>query len=110
MKRIFIGITIALITITMLPTGIVHAGEAYSSSGSTGSLPLCLPGIYLNQPGDCLPMGPSQTLSSLAKIGYTFPPKSPVGFNPSADLATIPYHYIKVTADKKANSAFPHTS
>jgi hypothetical protein len=101
MKKFIIGITTTLIFFTSASIRIVHAEAPTTASMPNSNLPLCMPGIYPSQPQDCLPLGPSQTLSSLAKIGYTFPPKSPVGFNPSADLATIPYRYIKVTADKK---------
>ncbi|TLM99873.1 hypothetical protein FDZ73_20905, partial [bacterium] len=35
--------------------------------------PLCLPGIYIYAPGDCLPTGPSAYLSELAQKGITLP-------------------------------------
>lgn len=101
MKKILTGISLAILFFASLPAGAVQAKDsAQAASGSSSSLPLCLPGAYLSQPADCLPLGPSQLLSSLAKIGLTVPQQSPPGFSPSADLATIPYRYIKVTADK----------
>ncbi len=82
MKRLFIGITLTVCIFSAIPDGAVRAEETTASSVGNSALPLCLPGIYLSQQQDCLALGPSQTLSGLAKIGYTFPPKPPVGFNP----------------------------
>ncbi len=100
MKTILTGVLLAVSFIFPFSSMVQAESAPLPEDSPNASLPLCLPGIYLNQPGDCLPLGPSETLSSLAKIGFTFPPKSPVGFSPSADLATIPYRYIKVTADQ----------
>jgi len=101
MKKIYIGIWITIALLAGIPSLNVYAeGSAGSGNGSNSSLPLCLPGIYLIPPADCLPLGPSQPLTSLAKVGYNLPPHPPVGSSPSADLGTIPYLYIKVTADK----------
>ena len=36
-------------------------------------LPICPPGIYLSDPVDCLPVGPSQTLTDWAEKGLPFP-------------------------------------
>ena len=35
--------------------------------------PLCMPGAYLYDPQDCLPLGPSQTLTELAQAGVQYP-------------------------------------
>lgn len=101
MRKLIIGIWITIALLACIPSLNVNAeGSAGSGNGSNSSLPLCLPGIYLIPPADCLPLGPSQPLTSLAKVGYNLPPHPPVGSSPTADLGTIPYQYIKVTADK----------
>jgi len=43
------------------------------SAAADASQVLCLPGIYLYDPGDCLPTGPSAYLTQMAQKGLTFP-------------------------------------
>jgi hypothetical protein len=101
MRRYFTGILFLTLFLTAVLAREARAENTTTSSdGSNSALPLCLPGAYPNPPVDCLAMGPSQSLSDLAKIGYTMPPQTPPGVHPPADLADIPYQYIKVTADK----------
>jgi hypothetical protein len=107
MKKLFFSFLIAIFMASALPLQVARAEDAaQSGQGSNSSLPLCLPGIYSEQETDCLALGPSQALSSLAKLGFTFPPRQPAGFNPPADLAVIPYQYIKVTADEASIPLF----
>ena len=57
-------------------------------------LPLCLPGAYLQEPDRCLPMGPSGTITSYARMGMTIPQQPlPVGPLP-AELGPVPYRYL----------------
>jgi hypothetical protein len=54
---------------------------------------LCLPGIYLLDPGDCVPAGPSAYLNQMAEIGITFPIPPPPGVNPDFNYTYVDYHY-----------------
>jgi hypothetical protein len=55
--------------------------------------PVCLPGAYLQEPADCAPVGPSVTLTDLAKNGISVPAQPlPIKRTP-AELASIPYRY-----------------
>ena len=45
----------------------------FAQDKSNGSQELCLPGVYLSQATDCLPLGPSEYLTRMAKSGITFP-------------------------------------
>ena len=57
-------------------------------------LPLCLPGAYLQEPDRCLPMGPSGTITSYARMGISIPPQPfPVGSLPS-ELGPVPFQYL----------------
>ena len=51
----------------------------------TRSATLCLPGIYIIEPQDCSPLGPSSYLTKSASLGIDFP------------LLSIPYHPIDGT-------------
>ena len=59
------------------------AGEIrpVQAAPTPGATPLCLPGIYLSDPGDCLPAGPSSYLTGLAQSGMTLPLR-PLGATP----------------------------
>ena len=52
-------------------------------------MPICAPGIYLIPPADCLPMGPSQTLTGWARNGLTLPLKPLPASHPDASLGSI---------------------
>ena len=71
------GILLAILLITLPSLAIspgLTAAEPYQPSANPDNPPvLCLPGIYLYDPGDCLPAGPSSYLTQMAQKGLTFP-------------------------------------
>lgn len=99
MKRILSVLTILFILTTFLPTITPVAAKATSAASTPAVRPafggdlVCLPGAYLQEPADCLPIGPSVYLTGLAKSGITIPAQPlPVKKIP-AELASIPYQY-----------------
>lgn len=54
---------------------------------------LCMPGVYLIDPLDCLPLGPSEYLTQMSILGMSFPlislPSHPI----NSLLGDIPYSY-----------------
>jgi hypothetical protein len=55
---------------------------------------LCLPGAYLQEPDNCLPMGPSSALTGYARIGLTIPQQPlPVQALPTG-LGTVGFQYV----------------
>jgi lipoprotein-anchoring transpeptidase ErfK/SrfK len=66
-----------------------------ASHPATGDI-LCLPGIYDQAPGDCLPAGPSAYLSDMAHQGVTFPIKPLPAAKPDTALTYIDYRYGEV--------------
>jgi lipoprotein-anchoring transpeptidase ErfK/SrfK len=60
---------------------------------------VCAPGIYLSQPDDCLPLGPSVYLTNLARMGLTSPPVPLPASKPDPALTGIPFHYFHVDKD-----------
>lgn len=77
-----------------LPASIRSGSLSKEASNSiSSSSTLCLPGIYLTDPQDCLPLGPSSYLTQMANAGIRFPllalPSQPV--DPA--LGEIPFTY-----------------
>ncbi len=48
-------------------------GQAAEVATTTGPRALCLPGVYLSDPGDCSPIGPSSYLMEMAQKGIALP-------------------------------------
>lgn len=70
-----------------------EAGEPFPGSA------VCLPDVYLNTPGDCLALGPSQTLTEMAKIGLTYPPRPLPAAAPPSELTQSPVNVAKINID-----------
>lgn len=77
----------------------VSADNGSSSEPYPGAA-ICLPGAYLSNPGNCLPLGPSQTLTALAQKGLTFPPRPLPAASPSSNLAKSPVDVARINVDK----------
>ena len=77
----------------------VHAESGPASEPYSGQA-LCLPDAYLSAPGNCLPLGPSQTLTALAQKGLTFPPRPLPAAKPSSDLTKSPVDVARINVDK----------
>jgi lipoprotein-anchoring transpeptidase ErfK/SrfK len=61
--------------------------------------PLCMPGVYLYDPQDCLPLGPSQTLTELAKAGVHYPLQPLAYALTPEEYNWVNYSYIEVLTD-----------
>ncbi len=57
---------------------------------------LCLPGIYMTDPQDCLPLGPSGYMTQMAQQGFSLPlialPSHPI----DNQLAVLPFNYAEL--------------
>lgn len=71
----------------------VHAQGTDPYFGET----ICLPEAYLQVPGSCLALGPSEKLTEWAQKGITYPLVKPAIIHPSADLNQSQEAYLKVT-------------
>ncbi len=60
---------------------------------------VCQPGVYLTQPDNCLPLGPSVYLTDLARLGLTIPPTPLPAFKPDKSLTQLPYRYFRLDKD-----------
>lgn len=59
-------------------------------------IPLCAPGVYLIQPMDCLPLGPSATLTQWARKGMTLPLRPLPAVHPDPSLTLLDKKYAKL--------------
>jgi hypothetical protein len=59
---------------------------------------LCLPGVYLTDPQDCLPLGPSSYMTQMAGLGISFPLLSLPAHPIDASLGEIPFNYADLGA------------
>ncbi|MFC2042643.1 L,D-transpeptidase [Chloroflexota bacterium] len=102
MKRIILQILLLSTALLFsLTSQIIPVKAASNSSSDPGTNPavLCLPGIYINDPGDCTPGGPSTYLTQMAKIGITFP-LTPLPANQAdPSLAQMDIHYGEVKTE-----------
>src|SRR5215510_9541401 len=60
---------------------------------------VCTPGVYLSEPDDCLPLGPSVYLTSLARLGLSVPPAPLPSLKPDSSLTQLPYRYFHLDKD-----------
>ena len=78
----------------------VHAQETTPAEEPFSGGIVCEPDVYLVEPGDCLPLGPSVYLTSLAHLGLTLPQRPLLAHKPSPELMQIPYRYFHMADDK----------
>lgn len=100
MRYLRITLLTLFLSVLLLPGRNVD-GQAAIRAASTqepdsGSV-VCPPGVYLNVPENCLPLGPSEYLTQLAGSGLTLPIQPLPIYPPSPDLNSLDYSYFKVT-------------
>jgi len=76
-----------------------HAQDSTPSIESESGGVVCEPGVYLSQPSDCLPFGPSVYLTDLARQGITIPPRPLPASKPDLKLTQLPYKYFHLDKD-----------
>ena len=103
MKRILYLLTILA---TILPLNPYPQSVAWASQPpeeNSGAV-LCSPGVYLQTPDDCVPLGPSQYLTDNARLGMELPLRPLQISHPDPSLSDLPYNYYKV--DPKTGTGF----
>jgi len=94
MKRIFLVLAL-LIGLLLVVYQTAQAESAEVGEPYTGTV-LCLPDAYLQTPGDCLPLGPSVTLTELAQQGISYPPRPLPASHPPRELTHNPAFIAKL--------------
>ncbi|HAF61717.1 MAG TPA: hypothetical protein DCK95_05275 [Anaerolineaceae bacterium] len=67
---------------------------------------LCLPGIYLEDPWDCLALGSSEILTDLAMNGLTIPLQPLPAVRPDSNLINLDQKYAKLNLQEGVQAAF----
>ncbi|HVN16682.1 MAG TPA: L,D-transpeptidase [Anaerolineales bacterium] len=93
MKKILISMLGLAFIFSILPTKGVSAQDPLPPEPNSGAV-VCSPNVYLTQPDNCLPLGPSAYLTDLAKLGLTIPPRPLPASKPDPSLTQLPYSYF----------------
>lgn len=72
------------------------APPALAGSNPAAGEALCLPGIYPTDPGDCLPLGPSQVRSEMAAMDMSLPLQPLPARTINPELGIVPYAYAEL--------------
>ncbi len=95
MKPFVYLITIFTLFFSCFPALPAHAQTVDQPEQNSGAV-VCAPGVYLSAPEDCLPLGPSEYLTAMARLGMTLPLQPISASTPDYSLNNLPYHYYKV--------------
>ncbi len=106
MKRILMVLATACLLLTLLPANLAAAAPmpAEGTNESFAGEVLCQPGAYLGS-SDCLPMGPSTTLTDLARQGIVYPPPPMPGSQPGPVYDEVSSNYAKINIDASEPAA-----
>ncbi|HSL42837.1 MAG TPA: L,D-transpeptidase [Anaerolineales bacterium] len=85
--------------LVVFPNGNVTAQEASPDLEPDSGAVVCAPGVYLAEPGDCLPLGPSTYMTEMASMGLTFPQRALPAIKPDPTLTNLPYLYFRLDED-----------
>lgn len=83
--------------LSLLPAQKVDAQAPITIQEQEDGAVVCAPGVYLTDPGNCAPLGPSQTLSEMAQWGISYPASKLLAVTPDPALNYLPYRYFKIT-------------
>ncbi len=90
--RLFLFALVSLLLVFANTQSVSAADGVEPYSGEV----ICLPGVYEQTPADCLPLGPSDFLTNMAKKGIQIPLRPLPAYSPSSDMTLAPVPYLKV--------------
>ena len=100
---LFLFIVIALLAeLGAVQPVFAQAEEPGPTESESGDV-VCPPGIYSQDPVNCLPLGPASTLTQNSISGL-YPPTPKVDYSPEYALNYVPYSYFRV--DEGGTSAY----
>lgn len=101
-------ITGIIFTSMISPDNMFAQAAAPHPFETTSSAPIvCLPGVYLDEPQDCLLAGPAGYLSRMGSLGISFPQRPLQALSPSPELTLLPFYYVRL---KEGESTPVYTS
>ena len=99
MKKLLFFVIICCALVTIFPNHEALAKQTPSSDETEAGAVVCEPSLYLVEPDNCVPLGPSQYLTQMAKLGMTFPQRPLPASKPDPNLNYLPYSYFKLEND-----------
>jgi hypothetical protein len=96
MKKISLFLLVFSMFFSLLPAQPAIAQNFATAEADDGAV-LCAPDVYLSDPGNCLPLGPSQTLTELARQGFPYPALPFAALKRDDALSQVPFLYYKIT-------------
>jgi len=98
MRKIILLILAGMLSLSFTPYAPPAQGETTDGDVESGAV-VCAPDVYVEAPGDCLPLGPSVYMTEMAKLGLTFPQRSLPARKPDPALTQLPYRYFRLEED-----------
>ncbi len=97
---------IAILFLSNVSTVSAQSGSVPLAPDGDEDTALCLPGVYLEEPQDCLPLGPSEILTDLAKKGLSIPLQPLPAVKPDPNLIPLDQKYAKLNLQEGVQAAF----
>jgi hypothetical protein len=95
MKNLIPVLIVLFLAFSVLPARLANAQTNSKPEDNSGAV-VCSPDVYLQAPDDCLPLGPSEYLTEMARLGITFPPQPLPATPTDPNLKTLSYQYFRV--------------
>jgi hypothetical protein len=105
MKNLIPLLTALFLVFSVLPARLANAQTDGKPEDNSGAV-VCSPDAYLQTPDDCLPLGPSEYLTKMARLGLSCPPR-PLPANPADPaLKELPSAYLYYKVDPATGTKF----
>jgi len=85
--------------VTTNPNQVVSARQPHQQEEPESGAVVCEPSAYTQRLVDCVPLGPSQYLSDIAKLGITIPQRPLPAYKPDPGLTQLSYRYFNLEKD-----------
>jgi lipoprotein-anchoring transpeptidase ErfK/SrfK len=100
MKHILSVLIAAGLLITLFPAPLAAAAQvpANDTEPYTGEV-LCMPDVYVQHPGNCLPLGPSTSITEMARQGISYPPLPLAAASAGPEYNFVSHSYAKINLE-----------
>ena len=99
MKRtLLVVVSLGLLTMTNTKQSASAWQISQQDEPESGAV-VCAPSAFPSSQDGCFPLGPSQYLNDMAKLGITFPQRPLPAYKPDPTLTQLPYQYFNLEND-----------
>jgi lipoprotein-anchoring transpeptidase ErfK/SrfK len=109
-NTILLSLLVLMILVLIMPSNVFAQGEPTPEAPVIiepyEGLPLCSPGVYLVSPLDCLPLGPSASLTQWARRGMTLPQRPLPASHPDISYTVLDQKYAKINIQPGIQAAY----